>query len=74
MTRFRSSEHEDPPSLYYKSMAEGVVVASEPLDMTHGKLKEWKLLGKDKMLSYHPDEGIQVDCLSEICTEDVDMH
>ena len=34
----------------------GVVVASEPQDMSLPALSAWRLLGKDRMLSFHPSE------------------
>jgi hypothetical protein len=49
----------------------GVIVASEPLETTLPGLSAWRLLGKDKMLSFHPSEGVRVECLSEECTPDL---
>mmetsp|Transcript_12076 Transcript_12076/g.15563 ORF Transcript_12076/g.15563 Transcript_12076/m.15563 type:complete len:430 (+) Transcript_12076:57-1346(+) len=97
VTRFRSKDDEDPPSLYYKLGVEsyvsnkdkedtssvnnnnnhkrsfsvdGLVVASEPLEESGPDLSKWRLLGKDKMISYHPNEGVKIECLSHQCTSD----
>lgn len=102
VTRFRSKDNEDPPSLYYQLGVEkrytsshhkdddkeskkeplqydwsarswqtdGLVVASEPLEENGPHLSSWRLLGKDKMISFHPDEGVRIECLSHKCTPD----
>lgn len=105
VTRFRSKDNEDPPSLYYQLGVEkryttahdvnnedkeeeegggdvkydwsahswqtdGLVVASEPLEETGPHLSSWRLLGKDKMISFHPSEGVRIECLSHKCTPD----
>lgn len=54
-----------------KNGLHGIIVASEPLEDTLPALSAWRLLGKDKMLSYHPDEGVRIECLSELCTADL---
>eukprot|EP00613_Pedinella_sp_CCMP2098_P070535 CAMPEP_0171921350 /NCGR_PEP_ID=MMETSP0993-20121228/20162_1 /TAXON_ID=483369 /ORGANISM="non described non described, Strain CCMP2098" /LENGTH=454 /DNA_ID=CAMNT_0012558707 /DNA_START=24 /DNA_END=1388 /DNA_ORIENTATION=+ len=51
--------------------ADGLIVASEPLEETMPALSAWRLLGKDKMISYSPDEGVRVECMSERCTPDL---
>uniref|UniRef100_A0A7S2SIF1 Glutamine amidotransferase type-2 domain-containing protein n=1 Tax=Rhizochromulina marina TaxID=1034831 RepID=A0A7S2SIF1_9STRA len=54
-----------------KSGLHGLIVASEPLEDTLPALSAWRLLGKDKMISYHPAEGVRIECLSELCTPDL---
>jgi predicted glutamine amidotransferase len=51
--------------------ARGLLVASEPLQESLPGLSEWTLLGKDKMLTFHPSEGVRVECLSAKCTPDL---
>jgi hypothetical protein len=114
VTRFRSKDNEDPPSLYYQlgvdaryaasmgatendgenddssesseennnggsnyqdwatqmRQANGLVVASEPLEEKGPHLSKWRLLGKDKMISFYPNEGVRIECLSHRCTPD----
>lgn len=47
-----------------------LTVASEPLETTEPALSAWRLLGKDRMISFHPDEGVRVECISDQCTSD----
>ena len=51
--------------------ANGLIVASEPLEETLPALSAWRLLGKDKMISFHPSEGVRVECLSDRCSPDL---
>ena len=70
--RFRSSMSEDPPTLYYRIVEEGVIVASEPSSSDAETLKEWTLLGKNRMLSYSPSTGVHVECVCpHSCDDDV---
>ena len=70
--RFRSSMSEDPPTLYYRQVEEGVIVASEPSSSDAETLKEWTLLGKNRMLSYSPSTGVHVECVCpHSCDADV---
>ena len=70
--RFRSSMSEDPPTLYYRKVEEGVIVASEPSSSDADTLKEWTLLGKNRMLSYSPSTGVHVECVCpHSCDADV---
>ena len=70
--RFRSSMSEDPPTLYYRRVDEGVIVASEPSSSDAETLKEWTLLGKNRMLSYSPSTGVHVECVCpHSCDDDV---
>ena len=70
--RFRSSMSEDPPTLYYRRVEEGVIVASEPSSSDAETLKEWTLLGKNRMLSYSPSTGVHVECVCpHSCDDDV---
>ena len=70
--RFRSSMSEDPPTLYYRQVEEGVIVASEPSSSDAETLKEWTLLGKNRMLSYSPSTGVHVECVCpHSCDDDV---
>ena len=70
--RFRSSMSEDPPTLYYRIVEEGVIVASEPSSSDAETLKEWTLLGKNRMLSYSPSTGVHVECVCpHSCDADV---
>ena len=50
--------------------ANALTVASEPLEMTEPALSAWRLLGKDRMISFHPSEGVRVECVSDQCTPD----
>ena len=70
--RFRSSMNEDPPTLYYRRVEEGVIVASEPSSSDARTLAEWTLLGKNRMLSYSPSTGVHVECVCpHSCDDDV---
>lgn len=70
--RFRSSMSEDPPTLYYKQLDYGVIVASEPSSSDISTLQEWTLLGKNRMLSYSPGSGVHVECVCpQSCDPDV---
>jgi len=83
-SRYRTSAAEDPPSLYFKRVrpfggeggpTAGVIVASEPLD---DDLAHWTLLGKDRMLSWGPDEGLTVECVdypldTQACDSDLPL-
>lgn len=78
-TRYRSSPDEDPPTLYYKRNVEagrlggnGVLVSSEPTSRNPGSLREWILLGKNRMLSYSPDTGVVVECVDPTNPADCD--
>jgi glutamine amidotransferase len=51
--------------------APGLIVASEPLEESMPSLSAWRLLGKDKMISYHPSEGVKIECISDQCTPDL---
>ena len=63
---------EDPPTLYYRRVDEGVIVASEPSSSDAETLKEWTLLGKNRMLSYSPSTGVHVECVCpHSCDADV---
>ena len=63
---------EDPPTLYYRIVEEGVIVASEPSSSDAETLKEWTLLGKNRMLSYSPSTGVHVECVCpHSCDADV---
>ena len=63
---------EDPPTLYYRIVPEGVIVASEPSSSDAETLKEWTLLGKNRMLSYSPSTGVHVECVCpHSCDDDV---
>lgn len=68
--RYRSNPLEDPPTLYYKVLEAGIIVASEPLDTDPRRLLDWTLLGKDRLLSYSPSTGLLVDCVDPATCDD----
>lgn len=70
VARYRSNPLEDPPTLYYKVLDAGIIVASEPLDTDPLGLLDWTLLGKDRVLSYSPSTGVLVDCVDVATCDD----
>jgi len=70
--RYRSSPREDPPTLYYRRVPGGVVVASEPSSTDRDALSEWILLGKNRMLSFSPATGVAVECVDPADCDAVD--
>lgn len=76
VSRYRSAKLEDPPTLYYKLQhdAKAIVVASEPLVTDPTALKEWTLLGKDRLLAFSPSAGLTIDCIDpETCDQDLSL-
>ena len=72
VARYRSHPDEDPPTLYYRAVERGVYVASEPTSSKTEDLREWVLLGKNRMLSYSPASGVLVECVDHgDCDDDV---
>jgi hypothetical protein len=72
VARYRSHPDEDPPTLYYRAVERGVYVASEPTSSKTEDLREWVLLGKNRMLSYSPASGVVVECVDHgDCDDDV---
>lgn len=65
VSRYRSNPREDPPTLYYKLIPEkkGIIVASEPLENDPTALLDWTLIGKDRILSFSPEAGLQIECV-----------
>jgi len=50
----------------------GIIFASEPLDLDQAALDSWRLVGKDKLLSWSAhDGGLVCECLSRACGKDV---
>ena len=74
VSRYRSNPGEDPPTLYFKTLREGraIVVSSEPDSSDLEALREWTLLGKDKLLSFSPSSGVMLECIDlESCDSDI---
>ena len=70
VVRYRSHPDEDPPTLYYRDTGGGVFVSSEPDSKDPAKLKDWVLLGKNRMLSYAPGAGVHLECVDHLECDD----
>ena len=60
-TRYINSKKENPPSLYYRKRNTNLIISSEPINK---KEKEWKLIGKNKIIVVLENKKINIEPLN----------